>query len=1717
MAELDDQIDVPINSNHCNNEKSIIDSVREFSDDQSSADKSIANKILLNQTLHEKSPMLSPEKEIVHDDDLSLIDSNSEKKLDNNFNIGDVVWAKIGKYPFWPSVVCYDPNQKIYYKESKKVKKYFELHVRFCNDQGRRSWAKTVEKYLGKEALLKKYPSCLPPNFKSNKKAKETWNVAVEEADNLLKFDPEQRILEFFKTFCDASSDDIQKFSLNIVSEPSSVEKVRTYSRKRHQAPAENEKKKIKTEKIPNSNSISSKSIDISIHFNSDEIDTTISDISMSYVYIENLEQTFKNEKPWKTYPPKCSINNGYNSSDSECDDKSDLSENDSIVSSDNEELLVKSNSRTVPESRKHQINALENIKNIKEIKNSKSFKKELSSKSSPQKKNIGKHKNNEKDSINKRNKSKSESSPEPDTTESETSSKNETYSSVFLASQKNKQLFVKIPKKACVICEKFENTLICSGTCQNYFHKECLDKSRDKHNSSDQSILEAKHQARQATRSKRQYSKINRNDNIVNSNGLETVIEDKNLNIEDNVDESLNNQLIPDENKNNDNLDNDQSIEDKKNKNVNDKLVIKTTDNLNNESFNKLEAKSENGFLTGDLDYMCNLCRNKRINCFSCGLCIDKNSDKKYFTCKLASCGKVYHEKCLDEWPQCQWIQGFSNNNHSIICPHHVCHLCISDNPKSKCKIKFSAEKLIRCIRCPTAYHKNEYCLPAGCQVLTSNNIVCSRHYEPPKGLSHHINSTWCFICTLGGSLVCCDLCPSSFHVECLNLPPSKFEEGFTCEECQTGRYPLYGEIVWAKIGAYRWWPAQIVFPNQVPDSVNTLPHSIGQFVVRFFGTYKYYWVNRGRVFNFHEGDDENMLVKNKMNTIEQAFQDAIIEAAQAHNAYIIDKDRNDAKIINKSSKKPPKFTKIKFNKPVGNVKNMECNLSVMTSCECDPTKPDPCGPGSDCINRMLMFECDPRLCPAGDRCQNQRFEKTLYPAMEPFLTNGRGWGLKTLEDIKEGSFVIEYVGEVIDEEEFRNRCYEMQKQNEQNYYFLTIDHNRMIDAGPKGNLSRFMNHSCEPNCFTQKWTVNGDTRIGLFALHDIPAGTELVFDYRLESCSGVEKKPCQCGATRCSKFIGVKVEKEEEKKKLSSVTDTDKCKSSVKNKRKSNKHKVDTSDTEKCNGSKKSKEKLTKKQSNTPKILFNIFQNENIKNSDLNISKEPLRKSTGNTNTSKDVPSTETKNHISTRTLRSSLLESNTTLLDTDKNILSRNKVKIQSSKILITAENDTGLCNVEIVKNSPSKIFNVKEFSNFEHGHKNNKYNDKQVVTKQKKDEIMIKIRTSQDKNLNIDKEAHFKYQKEDELNIAKTSELKTGSRHSLTRLAKSRHSFLSKSTTDDNNMKKKTILTKKILKNEKNSAVNIVTIQSKNNKHKKIQCTKKMLAHDKMNKVVNKNVYINDNCLICGKGRSELICKNKKCSRVFHLSCMNKSKVGKSGFTCPSHFCSTCKVRKVIAKCKFCIESFCVQHIKGNIFKDPLGNGMLCTTHHPDKKLIPKKRKILRAVKKSTKKVNTRNICISNVSLETNISTNTIPDNHSSLPIVATSFEINNPTDSTLDLKSDISTEENYVLTEVIKDECDREYRHIGGFNVCNVTDLVIDQESNCLSNISTTDGDMFKPSTHVVIDIESASAFFQPTDSLELVSFAEENKDTNNYANVEYIPESKAKWLSTAEP
>lgn len=63
-------------------------------------------------------------------------------------------------------------------------------------------------------------------------------------------------------------------------------------------------------------------------------------------------------------------------------------------------------------------------------------------------------------------------------------------------------------------------------------------------------------------------------------------------------------------------------------------------------------------------------------------------------------------------------------------------------------------------------------------------------------------------------------------------------------------------------------------------------------------------------------------------------------------------------------------------------------------------------------------MFECMREVCGAGDRCGNQRFQKKIYPTLSSFKTEDRGWGLKTLQDLKKGwcaTHAVNYVHQTL------------------------------------------------------------------------------------------------------------------------------------------------------------------------------------------------------------------------------------------------------------------------------------------------------------------------------------------------------------------------------------------------------------------------------------------------------------------------------------------------------------------------------------------------------------------------------------------------------------------------------------------------------------------------------------------------------------------------------
>ncbi|XP_029685451.1 histone-lysine N-methyltransferase NSD3 isoform X2 [Takifugu rubripes] len=551
---------------------------------------------------------------------------------------------------------------------------------------------------------------------------------------------------------------------------------------------------------------------------------------------------------------------------------------------------------------------------------------------------------------------------------------------------------------------------------------------------------------------------------------------------------------------------------------------------------------------------FICLECRNGDHPCFSC-----KTAGQEVTRCSVSGCGCYYHEDCVRKL-----LGTTSSPGGGFCCPQHICSTCCLERDLQRA----SKGRLMRCIRCPVAYHTGDSCVAAGSVVLTHHIMICSSHGSTKRNglLTSPINVSWCFLCARGllvqdltdtilssyaykshylltesnraelklpmipspssatkknvgkgGKLLCCDSCPASFHPECLEM---EMPEGpWSCSDCRTGKKPHYKQIVWVKLGNYRWWPAEICNPRLVPSNIQSLRHDIGDFPVFFFGSHDYYWINQGRVFPYVESDKN--FVTGQIN-INKTFKKALEEAARRFQELKAQRESREALEQERNSRKPPPYKFIKSNKPVGKVQMHVADLSEIQRCNCRPTDEHPCGLHSQCLNRMLQYECHPQVCPAGDNCENQGFTKRLYAETEVVKTADRGWGLKANQPLKKGEFVTEYVGEVIDAEECQQRIKRAHENHMTNFYMLTLTKDRVIDAAQKGNLSRFINHSCSPNCETQKWTVNGDVHIGLFALCDIDAGTELTFNYNLH-CVGNRRTTCNCGSDNCSGFLGV------------------------------------------------------------------------------------------------------------------------------------------------------------------------------------------------------------------------------------------------------------------------------------------------------------------------------------------------------------------------------------------------------------------------------------------------------------------------------------------------------------------------------------------------------------------------------------------------------------------
>jgi hypothetical protein len=174
------------------------------------------------------------------------------------------------------------------------------------------------------------------------------------------------------------------------------------------------------------------------------------------------------------------------------------------------------------------------------------------------------------------------------------------------------------------------------------------------------------------------------------------------------------------------------------------------------------------------------------------------------------------------------------------------------------------------------------------------------------------------------------------------------------------------------------------------------------------------------------------------------------------------------------------------------------EFNATMMESPE-KPSKPpkgcscvDKCSRTSDCCPKLvnesfayrkdkkevlLKFKEMEKIYECGDNCKcdadciNRLSQRTPNVSLCIFKTlNDRGWGVKTLKKIKEGTFIMEYRGELLGH-------HEAGKRSEHRYLFdLNMDREKngfyTLDAFKFGSIARFVNHSCSANA--KMWFIN-------------------------------------------------------------------------------------------------------------------------------------------------------------------------------------------------------------------------------------------------------------------------------------------------------------------------------------------------------------------------------------------------------------------------------------------------------------------------------------------------------------------------------------------------------------------------------------------------------------------------------------------------------------------
>ena len=143
----------------------------------------------------------------------------------------------------------------------------------------------------------------------------------------------------------------------------------------------------------------------------------------------------------------------------------------------------------------------------------------------------------------------------------------------------------------------------------------------------------------------------------------------------------------------------------------------------------------------------------------------------------------------------------------------------------------------------------------------------------------------------------------------------------------------------------------------------------------------------------------------------------------------------------------------------------------------------------------------------------------------IEARLSTIHGNGVFATEAIKKGEYIVRYKGKLRTHDEVDE---EYGDDDEDGHTFLfTLNDDYVVDANVDGNVARWINHSCDPNCESEIEEDAKDRRrkdkVFIHALRTIKPGEELTYNYGItldEPHTAKLKKlwACRCGSSKCT-----------------------------------------------------------------------------------------------------------------------------------------------------------------------------------------------------------------------------------------------------------------------------------------------------------------------------------------------------------------------------------------------------------------------------------------------------------------------------------------------------------------------------------------------------------------------------------------------------------------------